>query len=83
MYNFQNEKPNNNKADARRYGRSDSINDNPPKKLADVPNTMKIAGPMQHEAAKNEANIVPKLDRFSVFMLLHPFYDPIIRPCDT
>ncbi len=59
MYNFQNEKPNSKKADARKYGRSDSINDRPPKKLADVPNTMKIAGPMQHEAAKNEVNIVP------------------------
>ncbi len=39
-----------------------------PTKLADVPNMTNIAGPMQQDAAKNEAKIVPILDMFSVFM---------------
>ena len=37
-------------------------------KLADVPNMINIAGPMQQDAAKNEAIIVPVLEIFSVFI---------------
>jgi len=40
----------------------------PPKKPADVPKITKIAGPMQQDAAKNDARIVPILDMFSVFI---------------
>jgi hypothetical protein len=40
-------------------------------KLADVPNITNIAGPMQQEAAKNEAIIVPVLDMFSDLMTIH------------
>ena len=44
------------------------MKDKPPKKPADVPKMTKIAGPMQQDAAKNEAKIVPRLDMFSVFI---------------
>lgn len=40
-------------------------------KLAEVPKTINIAGPIQQEAAKKEARIVPRLDMFSVFMPVH------------
>ena len=43
-------------------------------KLADVPNMIKIAGPIQQEAAKNEAKIVPILEMFSVFIAVHHSY---------
>lgn len=40
-------------------------------KLADAPNMIKIAGPIQQEAAKKEARIVPMLEMFSVFITDH------------
>ena len=40
-------------------------------KLADVPNRINMAGPMQHDVARKEARIVPILDMFSVFIPTH------------
>ena len=45
-----------------------------PIKLADVPNMMNIAGPIQHDAAKNDVITVPTLDMFSVFISVHHFF---------
>lgn len=39
--------------------------------MAEVPNIINIAGPMQHDAAKNDAIIVPMLDMFSVFISVY------------
>lgn len=33
-----------------------------------------MAGPMQQDAAKNEVRIVPILDTFSVFILVHFYF---------
>ena len=41
-------------------------------KLIEVPKTTKIAGPMQHEAARSEAIIIPAPDIFSVFTTILP-----------
>jgi hypothetical protein len=52
----------------RRYGRMASMIDSFPKTPMEVPNTTKTAGPMQQEAARNDASMVPMLDMFSFFM---------------
>lgn len=45
-----------------------SRNDNLPRIPMDVPNTIKTAGPIQQDAARNDASIVPMLDIFSLFI---------------
>ncbi len=59
-------------ATPRRYGlktaRIVSFERNP----AEVPKITKIAGPIQHEVASNEASMVPTLDRFSFFTNASP-----------
>ena len=51
-----------------------SRNDNLPRMPIEVPNTIKIAGPMQQDAARNDASMVPMLDIFSLFIQKFPFY---------
>ena len=43
-------------------------------KLAEAPNMIKMAGPIQQEAAKNEAKIVPMFEMFSVFITVNQSY---------
>ena len=50
-----------------------SRNDNLPRMPIEVPNTIKTAGPIQQDAAKNDASMVPILDIFSLFIQKFPF----------
>jgi hypothetical protein len=45
-----------------------SRNDNFPRMPMEVPNTTKTAGPIQQDAARNDASKVPMLDIFSFFI---------------
>ena len=58
------------------------MNDRFPIKLADAPNMINIAGPMQQDAAKNDAISVPKLDMFSVFISVY-HNASVLRPQQT
>jgi hypothetical protein len=69
---FQNEKLNIKKAAPSRYGLYVSRKVSFPKNPTETPKATNTAGPMQHEAARNEAMTVPRLEMFSIFILVHP-----------
>lgn len=65
-------------AAARNQGRNGAKTVNLPMKPTDVPKTTKIVGPRQHEVARSDAIIVPRLEIFSFFMAFSVAYDRVM-----
>ena len=67
---FQKETPGIRNPAPNRYGWNVSKNVNFPRNPKEAPKTTNIAGPIQHDAARKDANMVPMLEMFSVFISL-------------